>query len=208
VLLLGPWLLGEPIRRRDLGYMALLAVGMGLFFRGLDASSATAPDPPTGNLLAAAAGFSWALTVIGLRGLGGREAGGRGGASDLGAVVYGSLAACAALLPWALPAQPALSDLAIVGYLGVFQIGLAYVFLTAGMRGLSAFEASLLLLLEPVLNPIWAWLVHGEVPGRWSLAGGGLILAATGVKSWLDARGPRRPPAEAVSLSRPAPPLP
>ena len=51
-----------------------------------------------------------------------------------------------------------------------------------------AFEASLLLLLEPVLNPVWAWLAHGERPGGWSLAGGALILVATATKTWLDAR--------------------
>ena len=43
-------------------------------------------------------------------------------------------------------------------------------------------EASLLLLLEPVLNPIWAWIVHGERPGAWSLAGGAILLLATTVE--------------------------
>ena len=51
-----------------------------------------------------------------------------------------------------------------------------------------AFEASLLLLLEPVLNPIWTWLVHGERPGVWSIAGAAVILVATVVKSVVDAR--------------------
>jgi len=42
-----------------------------------------------------------------------------------------------------------------------------------------ALEASLLLLLEPVLNPIWTWLVHGEEPGIWTLLAGAWILIAT-----------------------------
>ena len=46
-----------------------------------------------------------------------------------------------------------------------------------------AFELSLLLLLEPVLNPVWSWLVHGETVGTWSLAGAALILVATVVHS-------------------------
>jgi drug/metabolite transporter (DMT)-like permease len=107
-------------------------------------------------------------------------------------VVYGSLLAFVGLLPAALPAAPTLADGVIVGYLGIFQIALAYLLLTAGMRRIQAFEASLLLLLEPVLNPVWAWLVHGEVPGPWTLAGGGVILTATAVRSWLDARWPER----------------
>ena len=46
----------------------------------------------------------------------------------------------------------------------MFQIGLAYGCLIEGLRGVPALEASLLLLLEPVLNPVWAWMVHGERP--------------------------------------------
>ena len=57
-----------------------------------------------------------------------------------------------------------------------------------GLRSISAQEAGAITLLEPVLNPIWSWLVHGEQPSPWSFAGGGVILTATVVKSWLDVR--------------------
>jgi drug/metabolite transporter (DMT)-like permease len=67
-------------------------------------------------------------------------------------------------------------DWVVVGYLGLFQIGLAYVAMTRGLRRSPAFEASLLLLLEPVLNSVWAWLVHAERPGQASLLGCTLIL--------------------------------
>jgi drug/metabolite transporter (DMT)-like permease len=50
-------------------------------------------------------------------------------------------------------------------------------------------------LIEPVLNPVWAWLVHGEVPGPATLVGGGVILGATVVRAVADARFPARPPA-------------
>jgi drug/metabolite transporter (DMT)-like permease len=50
------------------------------------------------------------------------------------------------------------------------------------------------------LNPIWTWLVHGERPGRWSLAGGGLILLATAVRTWVDVR---REPAAGPELIAP-----
>jgi drug/metabolite transporter (DMT)-like permease len=81
-----------------------------------------------------------------------------------------------------LQSRPA--DWLIVGYLGVFQIGLAYVWLTIGVRRVPALEASLLLLLEPVLNAVWAWLVHGERPGPWSLAGCLVILLATSARAF------------------------
>ena len=73
LLVLSPLVLKEPIRRRDLVFMAALAVGLGLFFVGLDAPSATAPNPLAGNFAAVGAGFFWALTVTGLRGLGRRR---------------------------------------------------------------------------------------------------------------------------------------
>ena len=76
----------------------------------------------------------------------------------------------------------------LVAYLGTLQIGLSYALLTRGLPHVPALEATLLLLLEPVLNPIWAWLVHGEVPNAWSLGGGAVILVATLVKTLSDAR--------------------
>jgi drug/metabolite transporter, DME family len=191
LLLLSPLVLGEPIRRRDVAFMGALAVGMGLFFVGVEAPTATAPNPFAGNLVAAAAGLTWALTVIGLRGLG--RTGSRAAAGEQ-AVFLGNLFACVGCLPLALPASGVGAfDWAIVGYLGVVQIGLAYVLLTLGIREVTAFEAALLLLVEPVLNPVWTWLVHGERPGPWSLAGATTILAATAAKSWLDFRRARRP---------------
>jgi DME family drug/metabolite transporter len=59
-----------------------------------------------------------------------------------------------------------------------------------GLRVVPVLEASLLLLLEPVLNPLWVWLLHGERPGPWSLLGGAAILVATAVKTWDDSRVP------------------
>jgi drug/metabolite transporter, DME family len=185
VLLLSPWLLRERIRARDVAFMIALAVGLGLFFVGLDPVSATAPNPSLGNLLGLISGGTWALTVMGLRALG------RGGESWAPAgAFWGNVFAAVACLPMALPvgsSRP--TDWLLVLYLGVFQIGIAYLFLIRGLDRVQAFEASLLLLLEPVLNPLWAWLVHGERPGVWSLAAGGVILLATMVKSWVDARG-------------------
>lgn len=193
VLLLGPWLLHEPIRRRDLFFMAAVAVGLVLFFVGAEAPVATAPDPVRGNLLALFSGVTWALTVVGLRWLGSRTAEGEEENPAVVTVVAGNTFAFAACLPWALPVQAATTtDWAVVAYLGVFQIGLAYLFLTAGIRRVSALDAATLLLVEPALNPIWAWLVHGERPGRWALAGGVLILGATIAKTGYDARLERR----------------
>lgn len=186
LVLLGPWLLKEPIRRREIAFMAALGVGLSLFFMGREAGSVTAPDPFKGNVLAALSGLCWAFAVLGLRFMG-RRGGHEGGSAA--AVVLGNVFAFALCLPFALPvASVRAQDVGIVVFLGVVQIGVAYVLLTFGLHHVGALEASLLLLAEPVLNPLWAWLVHGERPSTFSLVGGGVIVAATVAKSAYDSR--------------------
>jgi len=51
----------------------------------------------------------------------------------------------------------------------------------------------MLLLLEPVLNPIWSWLIHGEKPRTWSLVGGAIILGGTILKTWFDSQRRDKP---------------
>lgn len=181
LLLLGPWLLREPIRRSDLGYMAALAAGLSLFALGGGPAAATAPNPAAGNVRALASGLAWALTLAGLRWL---SRGKRGG-SGMAAVTAGNLMAFLVALPMALPVTSASpSGVAVILYLGIFQIGLAYWCLTRAVRHVTAFEATITLLLEPVLNPVWTWIVHGERPGAWPIAGGAVILSATLVNAW------------------------
>ncbi|MBA3894666.1 MAG: EamA family transporter [Gemmatimonadales bacterium] len=184
--LLAPWLLREPTRRQDLVFMAAVGLGLALFFVGVEPPVDTAPDPVRGNILALASGLFWALTVCGLRWMG-SAAGARGSAAV--AVVAGNVIAFLAALPFAVPfGSHTVADWALIGYLGVFQIALAYVLVTRALTTMPALEASLILLIEPVLNPVWAWLFHGERPGAWALAGGGVILGATTVRAVLDAR--------------------
>jgi drug/metabolite transporter (DMT)-like permease len=103
-------------------------------------------------------------------------------------VIAGNLIAFAACVPFALPPSGDGTDWTLVLYLGVVQIALAYLMLTSAVRTVAAFEVSLLLLVEPALNPVWSWLFLGETPGAATIAGGVLILGATAVKVWADAR--------------------
>jgi len=142
ILVLGPWALGERWTSRDLAHVGALALGLALCFFGQQAPSLSAPDPATGNLLAALSGVTWAGTLLYLRHLG------RSGADDnggLGAVILGNAMASLVALPaaWPLPAASAGAWASVI-YLGVFQIGLAYVFFheghsrRVGARGVSA----------------------------------------------------------------------
>jgi drug/metabolite transporter (DMT)-like permease len=133
---------------------------------------------------------------MGLRWLGRDASASRSGGAQ--AVVAGNALAFAACLPFMFPlshARPV--DISILAYWGVFQIGLAYVFVTAALSVVPAFEASLILLVEPVLNPIWAWILHGERPGPWALAGGAVLIAAMLIKTVGDARTTTRRTARA-----------
>jgi drug/metabolite transporter, DME family len=180
LLVIGPVFLRERLRRTDLWLGLAVAVGMMLFYLDPAGATATAPDPVRGNWWGALSGLGWGLTVACLRGLA------RAGGSAVTVVAVGNLLAFAAALPGAWPMEmPGWGDALAVGYMGVFQIGLAYWCLTRGLRQVPAFAASALLLLEPALNPVWTWLLHGEAPSAYGLAGGAIVLGATLGSAWV-----------------------
>lgn len=191
IVLLGPWLLDESVHLRDIPFLCVVLVGLVLLFAGSVEPTATAPNPVLGNIVAAFSGVTWALVLAGVRHIS-RDSGTTGAMT---ATLYGNVFAFLLCVPLAFPvtgARPV--DWAVIGYLGCFQLGLAYVMLTRGIGQLHALEASLLLLLEPALNPLWTFLVHGETPGVLGSIGGGLVLVAT------TARALRPPPREAVPI--------
>lgn len=188
LLLLGPRLLGERLRLRDVPFMAVILTGLACLLAGSDAAvSATAPNPRLGNIVGLVSGMSWAFTLLGLRWI--EQTRARHGADATSATVCGNLVAAGLALPFAWPfAGVAPVDWATVAYLGVFQVGLAYVLLNRAIKHVPAIEASLLLLLEPAVNPLWAWWVHGEWPGWLASAGGLLIVVATTLRTVMTHR--------------------
>jgi DME family drug/metabolite transporter len=186
LLLLGPLVLRERFRPRDVVFLTGVAAGLALCVIGQPTPTTTAPDPATGNVLAVVCSVTWACTLLGLRYV---QRDRSETSVGLSAVTLGNLFASLAALPFALPLPTASPvEWATIAYLGVGQIGLAYVFLTSAMRVLPALDVSLLLLIEPVLNPIWTWLIRGEHPAGYTIAGGAIIIAATAIKSIYDAR--------------------
>jgi drug/metabolite transporter (DMT)-like permease len=182
LVFLSPLLLKEHLRKTDVWLLLGVGAGMALFFVAAEPARATAPDPTTGNILALLSGFCWAFTVIGLRWLArsGDEPDG-----GLATVVVGNIMACLLALPGALPVMSVEPrDVLVLGYLGLFQIGLAYYCLTRAIRTIPAFEAATLLLVEPALNPVWTWLVLGEQPALLSVTGGAVILTSTLANTW------------------------
>jgi drug/metabolite transporter (DMT)-like permease len=189
IALLGPWLLGERLPRRDYPVLAGIALGIVLLFLGPSATTATAPNQTLGNIIGAVSGACWALTVMGLRWVARHERGTSTAAAG-SATIVGNGLAFLVCLPLALPfGTLATRDLAVIGYLGIFQVGFSYLLLSRSLSYVPAVDASLLLLAEPAFSPVWAWVVHGEVPGTWPLLGGLLILGSTTWKTWRDGRG-------------------
>jgi drug/metabolite transporter, DME family len=189
LLVLSPLVLRERIERLDIALLAALAIGAWLLFIGASEPVATAPRPRLGNTLAFAAGVTWALSLAGLRWLAVRHA--TSGEEPLTVIVAGCALSFAVAAVATFPDAPypesdwQIRNSLIVLYLGLFQIGLAYVFVTRAMRRVPALEGSLLLLTEPVFAPIWAWLLLGEVSAALSLAGGAVILTAVAANTLL-----------------------
>lgn len=167
VLLFSPLVVGEAMRARDTIAIAVAFAGMALFFVGRFEARGMA-----GNAMALLSSVFFAGLILALR----REHG--AGAS---AVTWGNAVLALAMLPFVardLALTPR-SWLILAG-LGVFQIGLAYAFFVKGIRYVSATQASLTGMLEPVMNPVWVYLFLGERPSIFAIAGGVVVLAAIG----------------------------
>ncbi len=178
VMVFGPLLLREKPRRRDLLVLACIAIGMALFFIAPAQGSATAPEPRLGDIIALVSGLSYGLLLLGFRWLGSRGDGEASAAVAWGNAFTGPVAfALAPLFGQQLTLGDAPSWLAIVT-LGTLQVGVAYALLVRAIPHVPAVQASLLLMIEPALNPLLAFAVHDERPHALAVGGGALILAA------------------------------
>jgi drug/metabolite transporter (DMT)-like permease len=187
IVLLGPWLVHERPQRRDLVTLLGVGAGMALFFFAPAQVQATAPEPRLGDWFAIASGVSYALLLLGMRWLSRR---GPGEASA--AIAWGNLLTCpvALLLLPAFGQSPVLGtgrDWAVIVVLGTLQVGLAYAILVRAIAHVPAMRASLIMMVEPVLNSLVAWLVHGETP-HWLAALGGALILGTILMTSLLAR--------------------
>jgi len=165
VMLLSPIVVKEPLRIRDGIAIAIAFAGMALFFVGkLRAGGA-------GDLVALSSGIFWAGLVLSLR----RER--NGGAEAV--VTYGNILTAAALLPF-LAGDLSLSprSAVLLLFLGVVQLAAAYVLFVRGLKTVTATQASLIGMAEPVLNPVWVFFVLGEKPSGYALLGGAIVLGA------------------------------
>jgi drug/metabolite transporter (DMT)-like permease len=183
LLILEPIVYKEKFRSRDLITVAVCLGGMALFFVGQ-----LRPQDIAGNMMALASGLCFALYFLLLRHPRAREV------NRASSVIYGNTLAVIMTAPWGLAALTSITghDLVGVAYLGVIQLGVAYTLFTLGMaRGVRSLDAGIICYVEPVLNPVWVFLVLGEKPSQWALLGGSIIIVAVICHMILDARGKR-----------------
>jgi len=180
LLILEPLVYKEKFRARDLITVLVCIGGMALFFVGQ-----LRPQDVTGNLMALTSGLFFAIYFLLLRHPRAREV------NRASSVIYGNLLVVLVCAPWGVAALGSVGrhDLLSVMYLGVIQLGLSYVLFTVGMaRGVRSLDAGIICYIEPVLNPVWVFLVLGERPSGWALIGGIIIITAVVIHMLIDAR--------------------
>lgn len=170
VLVLEPLVFKEKYRRSDFLVVAACVVGIAFFFVGR-----LRPEEMTGNLLALASGVCFALFMLLIR----LPRAGR--VNRASSIIYGNLLLALLCAPsfFAGAHKVNLTDLGIILFLGVVQIGLAYTLFTRGIeRGVRSLDAGLVGYVEPLSNPLWVYLFLGERPSAWAILGGAIIIAA------------------------------
>lgn len=160
----------ETIPKLNLLTLLSGTVGVGIIFAG----SAGHPDI-RGVGVAILSGLFFSIYMTNLRFLKQLDAG--------YLTLANNLACCAMLLPW-VHSQLSLSfgDILTLSVMGVVQLGIPYFLFSKGLEKISLQEASLIVLIEPVLNPVWVALVFGEIPSLSTLIGGGVILLGLGFR--------------------------
>ncbi|MEA2236244.1 MAG: hypothetical protein QOC81_968 [Thermoanaerobaculia bacterium] len=165
VLLFSPLVVREPMRSRDVIAIAVAFCGMALFFVGRFEARGMA-----GNAMALVSSVFFASLILVLR---------REQRAAQAAVTWGNVVCAMAVLPFVshdLALTP--RSFFVLAFLGIFQIAIAYVLFVRGLAFVTATQASLTGMLEPVSNPIWVFLFLGEKPSGFAIAGAIVVLAA------------------------------
>jgi drug/metabolite transporter, DME family len=187
ILILAPFMLKERFRAVDLITVILCLAGMSLFLLETpNAENKLASNMFVGNLVALGSGVLFALYFILLKHQ-------RSAENDNAAIsaFYGNLLVVLLMLPFLIqnPPHPTGKDIFAILYLGIFQIGIAYVLFIHGMvRGVRPLDASIIGFVEPLLNPVWVFLFIGERPSKWALIGGAIIISTVAAHTVISSR--------------------
>lgn len=169
VALFSAWLLKERTKLQDWITISIVIGGMVLFF--LDNLST---ESIVGNGIAAASGVSFALFIIFMR----MQKDG----SPLESVLLGNILTAAIGLPFLFQSVPNSLGWLYLVILGVVQLGIPYILFSSAIKNVTALEATLIPVIEPLLNPVWVFLILGETPGLLAIIGGCIVLSTVTVR--------------------------
>lgn len=163
--LLGAWFLKEKVTRFDWAIIGIVLFGITLFFM-----DSLTPGGLWGNIMALTSAVTWAFMLIYMRM---QKAG-----SPMETIVLGNIISAVVCLPFIIQDPPTVVNLAPLLYMGLFQIGFSFVLYSIAIKYITALDTVLVQVMDPLLNPLWVFLVVGEVPGMWAVIGGIIVLTA------------------------------
>jgi drug/metabolite transporter, DME family len=189
VIAFAPWLLGERLRSRDALPFVICIGGIVILFLGNRSG-----DDLGGMLMGAGSGFFYGLFLLWLR---------RVRYADPIAVTFANCIGVAIIFSFALLNRDVDGeDLALLFVMGAVQFALPYLLFTRALQEVESSEASLIALIEPVLNPIWVALFYGEDPSIATIIGGAIIVAGLAFR-YAVLRDPAAPQTAPVETPHP-----
>lgn len=169
IALFGAWFLGERATRLDWITIFVVIGGMVLFF--FDELST---GGFWGNVCAIASGVTFACFILFMRK--------QKNDSPLETVLLGNILTALAGFPFMFKAMPSASSWIGLVLLGVLQLGLSHILYATAIKHVTALEAILIPVIEPILNPLWVFLLMGEMPGPWAFLGGFIVLVSVTIR--------------------------
>ena len=173
VALFSYWFLKEKITAIDWITIHVVIIGMTLFF-----IEKLSPDGILGNLAAILAGIAFGWLALCLRK--------QKDESPLESLILGNILTGIIGLPFIIDSGiPSQQSMIALFVLGIFQLGIPYILYSKAVKHVSALDAVLIPVLEPILNPLWVFLLLGESIGMWPMIGGAIIIVAITTRSIL-----------------------
>ena len=180
--------LGERARWGD--WLSVAAVLGGIFLFFFDDLSA---GQLLGNILAVAAGITLAWMGMFLRK--------QKDDSPYESILLGNLVTVVVGFPFMLRPLPSLNGWIGLLLLGIFQLGLSYIFFASAVQRVKALDTILICTIEPILNPIWVFVLMGEKPGPWAIIGGSVIIVSITARTIVESTlAKRRVPTNDCSM--------
>ena len=174
VAVFGSLFLKEKTKPRDWVTILFVISGMVLFF--IDEISM---DNIYGNLIAVFSGLTFAALAIFMR----MQKNG----SPLESAFLGNIATAIIGLPFMfISEKPDFTGWIALLILGVFQLGLSYILYSIAIKHVTALEATIIPVIEPILNPLWVFLFTAEAPGKWAVVGGLIVLVSVTIRCVLS----------------------